>query len=179
MILVDATTLIALGQVGELELLGCFGEIVYTPKIIIDEIYSEPAATNLKRSIEFDQITCFSGNLYRGEAMNLLGETERNGDVDLIAVVLAELDSPDETIMGGKKALISDDRRVRTVAQGLGVKVTGTIGVIVRAVAEGELDEEKAKRLVRRLDSHGLHMTGELREKADELIEQEAGKREK
>ena len=72
---------------------------------------------------------------------------------------------------GIDSAVISDDRRLRTVAEGLGVRVTGTIGVVVRAVAEGRLTEGEAKDLVRRLDSRGHHTTGELREKADELIE--------
>jgi hypothetical protein len=47
------------------------------------------------------------------------------------------------------------------------------IGVVVRAVEEG-LDAEDGKELVRRLDEHGLHMTGELRATAERLVE-EAG----
>jgi hypothetical protein len=36
------------------------------------------------------------------------------------------------------------------------------------------MTEEDGKDLVRRVDSHGLHMTGELREKAYELVEEAA-----
>ena len=57
--------------------------------------------------------------------------------------------------------VVSDDRCVRATARRVGATVTGTIGVIVRAVEE-ELDQEEACTLVRRIDSHGLHMTGSL-----------------
>ena len=69
--------------------------------------------------------------------------------------------------------VVSDDRRVRTVARGLGATVTGTIGVLVRAVEEG-LSEADAKTIVRRLDDYGLHMTAELRAGAIDLIESAA-----
>ncbi|WP_254864762.1 DUF3368 domain-containing protein [Halovivax gelatinilyticus] len=67
-------------------------------------------------------------------------------------------------------AIVADDRRLRTVADGLGATVTGTIGVIVRAVEEG-LPKADAKTILRDVDSHGLHLTAELRETAVELIE--------
>jgi hypothetical protein len=52
---------------------------------------------------------------------------------------------------------------VRTTARRLGATVTGTIGVVVRVVEDG-LDQEEAYDLIQRIDSHGLHMTGRLRE---------------
>jgi len=48
--------------------------------------------------------------------------------------------------------------------------VTGTIGVVGRAVMVGELDEAEAKTRLDRLERNGLHMTAELRRRADELI---------
>ena len=69
--------------------------------------------------------------------------------------------------------VVSDDQRVRTTARGLGAIVTGTVGVIVRAVEEG-LDRETAYDLITQIDSHGLHMTGSLREKAYSLIDEAA-----
>lgn len=44
--------------------------------------------------------------------------------------------------------------------------MTGTVGVVVRAVDEG-CPAEAAHELLARLDAHGLHMTGELRARAD------------
>jgi len=65
------------------------------------------------------------------------------------------------------------DARMRTTARGLGATVTGTVGVVFRAVKDG-LDQEEAYDLIQRIDSHGLHMTGSLRETAAELIDEAA-----
>ena len=70
-------------------------------------------------------------------------------------------------------AVISDDRRVRTVADGLSAQVTGTIGVLVRAVEAG-LQPAVAHELLRQLDANGLHMTATLRSRAAERIEDAA-----
>jgi len=49
---VDATTLIALGTVGELDLLGNFdGEVVVLPAVR-DEVTTEPARKNVERFVE-------------------------------------------------------------------------------------------------------------------------------
>ena len=98
-------------------------------------------------------------------AMEILGEPAVNGDVRLIGAVLAE------TAAAESVAVISDARRVRTVADGLGAQVTGTIGVLVRAVEAG-LPPAEAHDLVDRLDTHGLHMTAQLRSKAIALIDE-------
>ena len=50
------------------------------------------------------------------------------------------------------------------------LETEGVPRVIVRAVEEG-LPEADATAIVRRVDEHGLHMTGELRETAHDLIE--------
>lgn len=168
-IYIDASTLIALGTAGELDLLSSFdGRIIVLP-VVADEVTTEPAATNLERFIETNDIRKRSlatdTNLER--AQSVLSESEPNGDVHLVASVLAHT-AVDESV-----AIVSDDRRVRTVARGFGATVTGTIGVVVRAV-EGGYPPDEAKTLIRRIDDNGLHMTGELREKADALIEEAA-----
>lgn len=173
---VDATTLIALGEVGELDLLTLLDGDLRIHRPVADEVTTEPSKSNLQRFCDRHRLSLVSvgGNLLqeakdaKEEAQRILDEDEVNGDVVMIkSVLLGEY-------KGLGSAVVSDDRRLRTVAEGLGAHVTGTIGVVVRAVAEGELTEQEAKDLVRRLDSRGLHMTGELRERADELIEDAA-----
>ena len=165
-IYVDETPLIALGTIGELELLTSFdGTLVVLP-VIQEEVTTEPARANLNRLFDKDAIetTPLKGDQDTERAQTILDESVVNGDVYVIAAVLAHTDADEQV------AVISDDRRVRTVARGLGATVTGTIGVIVRAVEEG-LSEDEAKTVVRRVDEHGLHMTAELRDTANELIE--------
>ena len=60
---------------------------------------------------------------------------------------------------------------MRTVARGLGATVTGAIGVIVRAVEKG-VPVDDGRRSIERVDSHGVHMTAELRETAYRLVDE-------
>lgn len=129
---------------------------------------TQPAAANLERFCDHDRVTTAPPvTPADDQAMEILGESAVNGDVRLIGAVLAHT-AADESV-----AIVSDDRRVRTVADGLGGQVTGTIGVCVRAVEAGYPPAE-ARDLIRQLDANGLHMTAQLRSKAIDLID-EAG----
>lgn len=170
-ILVDATTLIALGTVGELDLLTEFDGDVGIPRLVFLEVTTEPARTNLDRLVG----QWCDGGVRRelpetaaaDRGREILGDDEPSGDAQIVGRVAAASER------GEPIAVVSDDRRVRTVARGLGATVTGTIGAVVRAVEDG-LPPDEAKEFVRRLDAHGLHMTGELRETTDELIDSAA-----
>lgn len=161
---IDTTTLISLGNVGELDLLSNFdGELSVLPAVR-DEVTTEPARTNVDRFVKSDEVRTEESEYeeYVSTASNALGEENVNGDVQIVAGVLAHDDV----------AVVSDDRRVRTVSEGFGATVTGTVGVVVRAVDEG-LSADEAKEIIRRIDEHGLHMTAELRETAYRLIDRE------
>ena len=165
---VDATTLIALGTVGELEQLTAFETPIVVLPAIQAEVTTQPAATNLEAFVDDDLVTTSPPITPDDDrAMDVLGESTIHGDVRLVGAVLAHAGADDPV------AVASDDRRVRTVADGLGAQVTGTVGVLVRAVKE-DLSPEDARRIVRTIDHNGLHMTAELRAKALELID-EAG----
>jgi len=169
----DATTLIALGAIGELDVLARFDGRSVVPEAIAEEGTTEPARTNLERFCEREGVhrrpigAVLDDRL--DEAKRVLDEDEPNGDVQIVADVLAH------TALDDPIGVVSDDRRVRTVSRGLGATVTGTVGVIVRAVEEG-LAVDDARGLIERVDSHGLHMTAELRETAYHLVERAAGK---
>jgi len=161
---IDATTLIALGNVGELDLLRNFdGELTVLPAVR-SEVTTEPVRSNVKRFVKTDRVRTAESEYeeYLGTARDALGEEKVNGDVQIVAGVLAHDDV----------AVVSDDRRVRTVSEGFGATVTGTVGVVVRAVDEG-MSADEAKEIIRRVDEHGLHMTAELRETAYRLIDGE------
>jgi predicted nucleic acid-binding protein len=172
-VFVDAMTLAALGHVGELELLGAFDGTIFVPDAVREQITTEPPATNLDRFCQEEGVVAGPVDTeYADEAMQVLGEDAPNGDTRLVEGVLAAVDAaevesvfddPDEQAVG----LITDDRRLRTVGQALGATVTGTFGVVVRAAAADRyFSADQAKRVVRRIDSHGMHLTGELREQA-------------
>lgn len=171
-VLVDATALISLGTIGELDLLLNFDGDIVIPARVATEVSTEPASTNLERFLHHDDVKHLEtpeewASVTR--AANILDADSVTGDVALVANVLSFDGS-------ASSAVVSDDRRVRTVSAGLGATVTGTIGVVVRAVHDG-LAVEDGKELVRRIDGNGLHMTGELRDTAFDLLE-DAGDRE-
>lgn len=166
-ILVDATTLIALGTVGEPQLLVRFDRGIVICPAVRAEVTTEPARTSVDRFLETAPVrTAAPDDESVERALALLGDGEPSGDAHLVASIL-------QRSGGASVVLVSDDRRLRELALGLDAQVTGTVGVLVRAVHAG-LEASTAKDLVRRLDGHGIHMTGELRERADELIEEAA-----
>ena len=172
-IVLDATTLISLGTIGELDLLTVFDGELVIPSTVREEVTTEPARTNLDRFVDAQDIQTLDSDSHNRipQAQSVLDEEGVNGDVMLIAAVLAH------TATNRPIGVVSDDRRVRTTARGLGATVTGTVGVVVRAVDDGH-DPDAAHDLIRRLDAHGLHMTGSLREKAASLIDAAADDRE-
>lgn len=160
--LIDATPIFDLGQVGNLDLLGTLRGTIVVPEAVANEITVEPAATNLDRFIdEFHVETDPDYADWLDDATHLLDEPEANSDVWLTAGLLRGRDLSDDTLF------VSDDRRLRAVADGLGATVTGTFGVVVCASLEDKyFSPTKAKRVLRRTDHHGLQMTGRLRERA-------------
>lgn len=162
MILVDATPLYDLGQIGELALLDTFEGDVVLPEAVRDEITVEPAATNLSRYVaEHDVETLAGADDFADEARRLLAADSPTSDVRVVAGLLAARDR------GEERALVSDDTRLRAIADGLGATVTGTFGVVVRAAKDDKyFPTTQAKRVIRRTDHHGLQMTGILRERA-------------
>lgn len=167
MILVDATTVYDLGMVGELELLRAFdGDVVVLPAVG-DAVDVEPAATNLARFLEeYDVATeaPWDTGPFEADAAALLADDRPPSDRALIAALLAGRDAVDDAADIG---FVSDDRRLRAIADGLGATVTGTFGVVVRAAVDDKyFPTSQAKRVIRRMDQHGLQSTGPLRSRA-------------
>ena len=171
-VFVDATVLVALGAVGELELLDAFDGTIAIPDAVRDQVTTEPARTNLDRFVDDHEVVTGSVETdWTEDALRVLDASEPTSDVRVIEGILDATDGADahgdDGDTGPTVGLVSDDRRLRTVAEGFGATVTGTFGVVVRAaVSDKYFSQSQAKRIVRRIDSHGLHLTGELREQA-------------
>lgn len=162
-IYVGPTSLYNLGQVGELSLLGAFDGQVVVPEPVIDEVRIEPTATNLAECLADETVVTGVEEDRLAQARSLLGEKDVGPAATVLAGVLANRDPDDRSAV----AVVSEDRTVRRMAQGLGAAVTSSFGVVVRATIEfDQVSPSEAKRIVRRIDQHGLHLTGELRERA-------------
>lgn len=114
-IISDTSCFIILANIGELELLhNLYGQIITTIDIVIE--YGE----TLPKWVEIQSVT----DKYRQQLLELqIGKGESS------AIALA-LETPDCTI-------ILDDYKARKIAERLGINITGTIGVIVKAKLKG------------------------------------------
>jgi len=166
-IYVGPAPLTALGTVGETDLLGAFEGDIVVPELVAQEVSTEPAKTNMEKLVADGVATRERVETEHAErAMGIVGVTEPVVESRLLEPVLAAM-SDEATDEEPTVGLVTDDHRLRTVAEGLGATVTGTFGTVVRAASEDKyLKTTQAKRIVRRIDSHGLHLTGELRAQA-------------
>lgn len=163
-IYVDASPLYDLGMIGETGLLSSLSGDLVVPSAVQAEVDVEPAARNLATLLEETASERGAAREpFRETAVDLLGDGPA-ANTELIAGVLAERDAADERPCCG---LVSDDQRVRRLADGLGAAVSSTFGVVVNAtLTDKYFPTSQAKRVLRRLDGHGLVTTGPVREQA-------------
>ena len=146
-VIVNTTPIIALADIGYLNLLKeLYGEILI-PEAVLSEIISEPAHTLVKQSDWIkvkkapiqSQKNSFSTRLHAGE---------------IEVITLAQECSAD--------LLILDDNMAKKTAKYLGLTGTGTMGVLLRAKREGHI--EKVKPIVDRLIADGLFISSTVKE---------------
>jgi len=116
----NASPIISLGAVGRLELLRqLFGEISI-PKAVLDEV----------RSVDLSTADWVIPTSLKGEFMRRALEAELDrGESEAIALAL-ELEAG---------VLLMDERRGRQVASRFGLKVLGTLGLLIEAKRRGLL----------------------------------------
>ena len=155
-VVVNTTPLIALANVGKLELLrDLYGEIL-VPDAVLSEIKSEPAKSVVKSSSWIKTVSVsysgenglFRAKLHAGEVEVMLLAKEQNADF-----------------------VIMDDNPAKKTARFMGLKVTGTLGVILKAKKEGLI--ERVEPVMDAIISDGFYIDSGLRqmvlEEADEL----------
>jgi hypothetical protein len=128
----NSTPLIALARIDRLELLHDFFQEIYIPEEVYDEVVRRgkdlPGASEVEAS-SFIKVE----NVDNRVAVDALSISLDRGEAE--AIVLAEK----------KKALlIIDDGDGRRTAELLGLKITGTIGILLLASREGILDLKRS-----------------------------------
>ncbi len=154
--IVNSTVIIALGNIGRLNLLRPFPLLI--PERVIAEITKEPAKTELGN---LNPKIIIPSDDARRKAMEILQDNVESGDTDVIAALL---EHPSEVVA-------TDDRRLRVVCRGLGGRVTGTLGIVIHSVKIGKISKKEAFEVLRMLDKTGFRMSVELYEKVREIIE--------
>jgi predicted nucleic acid-binding protein len=162
-IYVGPTTLYALGQVGELDLLQSFDGRLVIPDIVQTEVTTEPARSAMESFLDDTDVSTAVPNSAHEQATGVVGIEDGTHEAAMLAGVVAHSDPDDRHAV----AVVSEDRRVRRIAEGLGGAVTSSFGVVARAAARDKyLSRSQARRIVRRIDANGIQMTGEMRSQA-------------
>lgn len=128
-VVADSAPLICLSEVGCLHLLGDLYGSVRIPRAVHDEVvvrgHGEPGATEVA-SASFIQVSDHA--LTSPLRMSLMVELDA-GEAAAIALAVEEV----------ADLLLIDERKGRAVAQRLGLKVRGTLGVLVEAKRRGHV----------------------------------------
>jgi len=162
-IYVGPTSLYALGQVGELDLLKSFDGRLVVPEVVEAQVTTEPARSALESFLDDTDVSTAVPDAAHEQAVAVVGIDEGTHEAAMLAGVIAHADPNDRHAV----AVVSEDRRVRRIAEGLGGAVTSSFGVVARAAAEDKyLSRSQARRIVRRIDANGIQMTGEMRSQA-------------
>ena len=153
-VVVNTTPLIALANIGQLELLRePYGE-VFIPDAVMEEIRSEPARSLVKDANWIKQCT-----IVHPEQKMLYKARLHAGEVEVM--ILAQEESADLVIM--------DDNTAKATAKFFGFSVTGTLGILVKAKQRGMINEVSS--LLCRLVGDGFYVD----EKTKEMVLKQAG----
>ncbi|MHA1577723.1 MAG: DUF3368 domain-containing protein [Candidatus Thorarchaeota archaeon] len=125
--MVNSSPLIYLGKIGLLELLPNIFDQVITSKIVKKEVLikAEPEFTILLSA--FNSWLKIKQPENKKLVSNLMATQIHRGEAEVIAIAKQLSD------LGKKNIIIIDDLAARDIARTLGLNITGTIGVLVRA----------------------------------------------
>lgn len=139
---VNASPLITLAKVDRLDLLVSTGQRLVIPLAVAEEILAGPAGDPARRALEHGYGAPF-------QPIDI--------DRDILAWSLGAGESSVLTIARAKGALaILDDRSARVAARTLGIRMTGTLGIVIQGVRDGRVGSTVA--LLRELRAAGLRL---------------------
>ena len=145
-VIVNTTPLIVLADVGQFDLLRKLYREIIIPQAVLEEIKSQPAK-RLTASSEWIKIVKVANKNDRG----LFRAKLHAGEVEV--VLLAQEQNADLVIM--------DDNAAKKTAKFMGLKVTGTLGVLLRAKREGHIQEIKP--IIRAMAADGFYIDEKTR----------------
>ena len=139
LVIADASPLIALIEIGELELLQKLYQNVSVTDIVRDEVHADlPSWITICTEYDQKQFQILQLELDPGEASAIALAFEKPGC-----------------------RIIMDENKGRSVAKRLGLKVTGTIGVLIKAKEKGLIGA--GKDILAKLEKHGFWLSERLK----------------
>ncbi|WP_254525118.1 DUF3368 domain-containing protein [Natrinema caseinilyticum] len=147
------------------------------PTTVVAEVTSEPAASELENATgewvttatlvedgtgideRADHLETAAIHLDRSS-----NPEDWGGDVPLLAAAL----SHEELV------IVTDDKPLRKTCKVLSIPVTGSLGILIRAVERGDLDPATAKGKLEAMDEVGARLSVRLLRRAERLIDDAA-----
>lgn len=144
-VIVNSTPMIILGKTGLIEVLHkLFGEITI-PEAVYDEItFKSDVASRLIKESDWIKIAHIGSTVDRSMYKSKL----HAGEVEVM--MLAQEDSGDILV-------VIDDNAAKKTAKYLGLKVTGTLGILIMAKRRGHIDS--VKKVIGLMKRHGFFVS--------------------
>ncbi len=148
-VVVNTTPLIALSHVGQLSILKeLYGEIII-PEAVYREL-SVKSESICKRTVD-RSLDWIRVEKIKNEMAKTMYRTQlHDGEVEVM-ILSKEV---------GAEVVIIDDANAKKHAKYLGLPVTGTLGVLIRAKQEGYI--EALKPVLYQMMEHGIYISGSL-----------------
>lgn len=157
-VIVNSTPLIVLSNINHLSLLQKLYKDIYIPQAVFDEVMakSDSACQQIKNNLDWIHVCKIKNEnekkMYRAKL--------HAGEVEVM--ILAQEDEKEDL-------LIIDDNSAKKTAKFLGLKVTGSLGILLKAKKEALISEVTP--LLHELMQNGFYITPQILD----LVKKEAG----
>jgi len=165
-LVVDASVFITLAAVDAVDLLDGLDGRVVIPERVADELVDDRSQAAFAAVRERDGFRAVRAKDRLDDARSHLGDPD--GDAGDVGVLALALDTD------GWVVAVTDDRSLRKVSKALSIPVSGSIGVLVRAVEQGISDGDEAIQTLYAIDEVGARLSASLVRRAERPID-EAG----
>ncbi|MFP8951593.1 DUF3368 domain-containing protein [Natrialbaceae archaeon A-arb3/5] len=179
LLLIDASTFITLAEIGACGLLYRTRGRLAVPGAVRDEVSDDPAESELIRAIQSNAICVLDAPVADGPIPEPYERASEHLDP---TTPIAEEDanwSGDIALLGQaldrSAVVVSDDKPLRDTCKALSIPVSGSIGILVRAVERGDASAAEAKDLLLAMDDVGARLSARLLRRAERLIDDAAG----
>ena len=154
-IIVNSTPLIALAKANKLEILKEMYEHIIIPEAVYREVTEKDdvAAQRIEAAREWIEVRKVDSNLDR----RMYKAKLHDGEVEVM-LLAQEI---------GADAVVIDDGAARKTAEYLGLPLTGTLGVMIKAKQRGLL--EAVMPVIQQMEQNGIFFSRELKERIRKL----------
>lgn len=157
----DTTPIISLIKINRLDLLEELFSEVLIPDAVFRELTTNTIFANEAQIVKSSSFLKIS-SVQNKKALQLLQAVSGLDDGESEAIILAdELKA---------SVLVMDERKGRKVAQKMGIKITGTVGILIQAYDEKKISANDVKSYLTQLKNNNIRLSESLIQQALDLL---------